>query len=124
MNIHIKNLTLNFSGEADSEKIDLIIQKLDLIMGKQETFNEIQNSLNETTNKMAAVVTNIKEDYQKLLKEVQDGSVSDESLAAHKTNVDKLATIATALEETAATVENPLPTTPIPEPIPEEGNQG
>jgi methyl-accepting chemotaxis protein len=121
MNIHIENLTLNYSGEADPEKIDLIISKLDQIMKKQEEFNEIQAALNEVTNRMAGVVGNIKEDYTTLIKAVEDGTVSSESLAAHKTNVTKLGTIVTALEETAATVENPIPTTPIPAPPVENG---
>lgn len=116
----IKNF-YNYSDPALSEKLDSIIQKLDQIMSKQTEFNEIQASLNETTNRMAAVVTNIQEDYTKLIKAVEEGTVSSESLAEHKANVDKLGTIVTALEETAATVDNPLPTTEIP---PVTGNDG
>lgn len=125
MSIHINTLNLNFSGnKEDSQKLDLIISKLDQFMKKQDEFNEIQTQLNDVTNRMAAVVDNIKEDYATLVKAVEDGTVSSESLTAHKANVAKLATVVTALEETAATVENPLPTTEIPATTPETGTEG
>jgi uncharacterized phage infection (PIP) family protein YhgE len=103
-----------------SSKLDLINSKLDQVMTKQEKLDEIMGLLNTNTNRMAAVLTNIKEDYAKLLKDVQDGTVTDESLEAHKTSVNNLGTVITALEETAASVENPVSETPLPETPAEE----
>lgn len=91
-NIHIKD---------DRETKKLLIQinnKLDLIMAKsQEQFDALMGRLDTVTNDIAA-------DYQKLLDEVQNGTVSPESLAAAAVNIAKLETL-------GASVENPVPPT-------------
>ena len=67
---------------------------------KQERFDAILTALNETTNEIA-------EDYQKLLEEVRNGSVSDDSLAAAETNIARL-------KEIAASNDQPVPGETIP----------
>lgn len=86
--------------EVVNRKLDFIIKQLTEMANKQERFNAILASLNEVTNQIAA-------DYQKLLTEVRDGSVSDESLATAEANIAKL-------QEIAASDDQPVPGETIP----------
>lgn len=83
-----------------NKKLDFIIEKLHLIMTKQERFDAILTSLNETTNEIAA-------DYQALLDQINNDSVSDESLAKAEENIAKL-------KQIAASNDQPVPGTDIP----------
>lgn len=74
---------------------DEIIQKLNQIMTKQERFDAI-------LTRMDTVTTDIAGDFQTFIKEVKDGTVSDESLAKAEANV-------AILETLAASKENPVP---------------
>lgn len=89
----------------------MINTKLDAIMNKQERFDKILTDLNEVTNGIAA-------DYEALLKEVKDGTVSDESLAKAEANV-------ATLKQIAASNDQPVPGVEVP-PVTEgsEGNEG
>lgn len=69
-------------------------------MTKQERFDAILTSLNDVTNQIAS-------DYQKLLDEVKNGTVSDESLAAAEANITKL-------QQIAASNDQPVPGTDVP----------
>lgn len=62
---------------------------------RQEEFNELIARLNTVTNDIAA-------DYQKLLDEIANNSVSAESIAAAKANIE-------TLEALGASVSNPVP---------------
>ena len=82
-----------------SEKLDLLTQKLELFMTKaQEQFDALMARLDTVTNDIAA-------DYQKLLDEIQNNTVSPESIAAANANIAKL-------EALGASVENPVPENP------------
>jgi len=61
----------------------------------QENFDALMSRLNVATNDIAA-------DYQKLLDEAKNNSVSAESIAAAEANIAKL-------EALGASVENPVP---------------
>lgn len=62
---------------------------------RQEQFDAVVARLNNVTNDIAA-------DYQKLLDEVRNNSVSAESIAAAEANI-------ATLEALGASVENPVP---------------
>lgn len=79
---------------------DEIIQKLNQIMTKQERFDAILDGLNTVTNEIAS-------DYEALLAEIKNGTVSDESLAKGEANVARL-------KLTAASNDAPVPGTEIP----------
>lgn len=83
-----------------SKKLNFIIEKLNEMATKQERFDAILTSLNETTNEIAA-------DYQALLDEVRNGTVSEASLAAAEQNI-------TRLKEIAASNDQPVPGETIP----------
>jgi len=65
---------------------------------RQEDFDQLVSDLNTVTNDIAA-------DYEKLLGEIQNNSVSAESIAAAKVNIDKLKAL-------GASVDNPVPEPP------------
>lgn len=81
-------------------KFDLLTEKLEDMATKQERFNAILAELNTTTNEIAA-------DYQTLLDEVRNGTVSDESLTAAEENIARL-------KQIAASNDQPVPGTEIP----------
>jgi hypothetical protein len=89
-----------------SDKLDYLTLKINEMATKQERFDSLLEKLNVTTNNIAA-------DYQKLLDEVRNGTVSDESLTRAEENITKL-------EGIAASVENPLPGEELPH---EEGGE-
>lgn len=62
---------------------------------RQEEFNELIARLNTVTNDIAA-------DYQKLLDEIANNSVTAESIAAAEANI-------ATLEALGASVSNPVP---------------
>lgn len=62
---------------------------------RQEEFNELIARLNTVTNDIAA-------DYQKLLDEIANNTVSAESIANAKANIE-------TLEALGASVSNPVP---------------
>lgn len=86
--------------QSISDKLDYLTLKVNEMATKQERFDALLEKLNVTTN-------NIAEDYQKLLDEVRNGTVSDESLTRAEENIAKL-------EGIAASVENPLPGEELP----------
>lgn len=97
-NVHIVN---------DDKKLNQILEvvnslnsKIDKIMTKQERFDTVLTRID-------AVTTNIAEDFAAFIKEAQEGTVSEESIAKAEANVTKL-------EELAATKENPVPGEEIP----------
>jgi hypothetical protein len=92
--------------EILNQKLDLLITKLNEVMTRQERFDAILTALNNTTTEIAA-------DYQALLTEVREGTVSDESLAKAEANIQKL-------NEIAASNDQPIPGETIP-PITEGG---
>jgi len=63
---------------------------------RQEDFDQLVTDLNDVTNDIAA-------DYEKLLGEIANNSVSAESIATAKANVEKLKAL-------GASVDNPVPT--------------
>jgi hypothetical protein len=65
---------------------------------RQEEFNQMVSDLDAATNDIAA-------DYAKLLSEAQTNTVSVESIAAAKVNIDRLKAL-------GASVENPVPEPP------------
>jgi hypothetical protein len=89
--------------ENDPEVKDILNSikiKIDQIMTKQEKFDAALERLNTTTNDIAADLTLLK-------KQIQDGTVSDESLAKLDTNV-------ATLEALGASTDNPVPENPAP----------
>lgn len=86
--------------KAHGELLNSLTLKIDQIMTKQERFDAILTGLNDVTNKIAA-------DYQTLLDEVRNGTVSDESLAKAEENIAKL-------NEIAASNDQPVPGEEIP----------
>lgn len=62
---------------------------------RQEEFDQMVADLNTVTNDIAA-------DYEKLLGEIANTSVSAESMAAHRANIETLKAL-------GASVENPVP---------------
>lgn len=83
-----------------SEGFNSLNSKIDKIMTKQERFDTVLTRID-------AVTTNIAEDFAAFIKEAQEGTVSEESIAKAEANV-------TRLEELAATKENPVPGEEIP----------
>ena len=65
---------------------------------RQEDFDQLVSDLNAVTNDIAA-------DYEKLLGEIANNSVSSESIATAKANVEKLKAL-------GASVDNPIPEPP------------
>ena len=92
--------------EGTSQALVLIINKLDfltlkaeeIMATKQEQYDSIMNRLDAITNDIAA-------DYKKLLDEIANGTVSQESLDRGSANVARL-------EEIGASVDNPVPEPP------------
>lgn len=64
----------------------------------QERFDQLMARLDLVTNDIAA-------DYKKLLELLADGTISEESFAAHEANIAKL-------EALGASVDNPVPEPP------------
>jgi hypothetical protein len=104
LHFHIANLNVTTTDEKTLkqlvEKANSLNSKIDTIMTKQERFDTVLTRID-------AVTTNIAEDFKAFIKEAQEGSISDESLAKAEANVTKL-------EELAATKENPVPGEEIP----------
>lgn len=98
--IHVHVHVHNGDSKILFEKLDSLTLKIDQIMTKQERFDAILTRLD-------AVTTNIAGDFKTFVQEVKDGTVSDESLAKAESNI-------TALEELAASKENPIPGETIP----------
>jgi hypothetical protein len=65
---------------------------------RQEEFDQMVSDLDAATNDIAA-------DYEKLLSEAQTNTVSAESIAAAKVNIERLKSL-------GASVENPVPEPP------------
>jgi len=65
---------------------------------RQEEFDQMVADLDAATNDIAA-------DYEKLLSEAQTNTVSAESIAAAKVNIERLKSL-------GASVENPVPEPP------------
>lgn len=93
-NITIEKVIVKDDAETKN-LLKLLNSKLDLIMTKQEQFDAALERLNTTTNDIAADLTLLKE-------QIQNGTVSDESLARLDANV-------ATLEALGASTENPVP---------------
>jgi len=96
--VEYNNITHN---HIDTQEILSLLNIIKLqnqkIMAKaQEQFDALMARLNTVTNDIAA-------DYQKLLDEIQNNTVSAASIAAAEANIAKLETL-------GASVENPVPT--------------
>lgn len=101
--VNIEKVEYNTYSNVDTAEIlsQLNILKLQnsKIMAKaQEQFDALMDRLNTVTNDIAA-------DYQKLLDEIQNNTVSPASIEAAKANIEKL-------EGLGASVENPVPEEP------------
>lgn len=97
LHIHI------YHHEQENKSLNLIINKLNqMAQTNQERFDELNTRLDTITN-------NIAEDYQSLLDQIGKGSISEESFAKHEANIARL-------EGIGASVENPVPEDPTPEP--------
>jgi len=87
--------------QNDDAELKKLTKKLESYMAKaQERFDQLMARLDTATNDIAA-------DYAKLLAEVQAGTVSEASFAAHEANIAKL-------EALGASVDNPVPIEPEP----------
>jgi predicted phage gp36 major capsid-like protein len=95
--ITIDKIIVDSNDEMEVKKqIQSLTNKLELFMAKtQERFDDLMTRLNTITNDIAA-------DYQKLLDEITNNSVSDASLTAAEENIAKL-------ESLGASVDNPIP---------------
>lgn len=103
VNIEKVEINNHYHNHVDTAEIlsQLNILKLQnsKIMAKaQEQFDALMDRLNTVTNDIAA-------DYQKLLNEIQNNTVSPASIEAAKANIEKL-------EGLGASVENPVPEEP------------
>src|SRR5688572_23406841 len=96
LHIHIHN----HPDTKTERSIELLHKKLDILMTKQERFDAILTRLDTVT-------TDIAGDFSTFVKEVREGTVSEESLAKAETNI-------ATLEQLAATKENPVPGEQIP----------
>lgn len=100
-------IVINVVHKMDDQlvsKLNYIIKQNHEIMTKQERFDAILGRINIATN-------NIAEDQRRLLDEIRQGTVSEESLAKAEANAD-------LLDKIAADVADPVPPTEGEEEVP------
>jgi tetrahydromethanopterin S-methyltransferase subunit G len=94
--ITIEKIIVDSNDEEVKKRLRSLTNKLELFMAKtQERFDDLMARLDTITNDIAA-------DYQKLLDEITNNSVSDASITAAEANIAKL-------ESLGASVDNPVP---------------
>jgi hypothetical protein len=95
--ITIEKIIVDSNDQMEVKKlVRSLTNKLELFMAKtQERFDDLITRLNTITNDIAA-------DYQKLLDEITNNTISDASITAAEENIAKL-------ESLGASVDNPVP---------------